>query len=423
MRRSLYRRRNWRSGKLEKRWTIAYQLADGRVATERAFTDKAASEQLLAQREREVARREVGMADPHDAAKGRPVLEHLADYLASRRAAGVQADTITRTDSRLRAAFAGMQSRTLGDVTVDAAARYVDGLVLARNLSLTTRNHLVASLRAFGAWLAEREILPANPLKGLSVERVTDADRTEVRRVLTAGELRRLVEAAPAGRRRLYLFAAYTGFRRGEDKATTWSDLNIDGELPTVRIRGANAKSGASVEIPIPPWLALELRQHRAERSMRAGGALSPTDPVFDVPAGIVRQLRQDAARAGLGTIKKEIHTTPTGNRWVSVEWVDPTGPEVTLVLHSLRAFYATTLFEQGTPAHEVQRLCRHQSIATTLRHYTAWRASRLRSAVDALPNPLVAVPVAVDPVPTEAVPVPSWPTSRSAQGGQSLAE
>lgn len=58
---SLFRRN--RNGKPEERWSISYRVAGQRV-TERAYTDKRASEQLLAQRLREAARGEVAEAAP-----------------------------------------------------------------------------------------------------------------------------------------------------------------------------------------------------------------------------------------------------------------------------------------------------------------------------------------------------------------------
>lgn len=54
---SLFRRKR-PDGKPEERWTISYRVA-GRRVTERAYIDKRASEQLLAQRQREAARGEV----------------------------------------------------------------------------------------------------------------------------------------------------------------------------------------------------------------------------------------------------------------------------------------------------------------------------------------------------------------------------
>lgn len=425
MRSSIYKRtvqKGPRKGKPERRWTIGYQLADGSMRYERAYTDKQASEQLLAQREREVARGEVGLSSPFDEAKAKPIAEHRDAYLKAL-ALECTATWVARVGSRLRRAFEAMKVRTLAGITMETVTGHLVDEATARGWSTSTRNHATATLKAFCAWCVTTRRLQENPLQKLELARVTDRDRTEVSRVLTLKDLQKLLAAAPPSRRLLYAFTAYTGFRRNEDKATTWSDVHVDGEHPFVRIRGANAKNGGTVDVPVPPWLAAELRKHRAEATLRAGGSLKPTAPVFHVPAAIVKQLRQDAARAGLGTTKKEIHTTPNGNRWSSVEWVDPSGPEVTLKLHGLRAYFVTALFESGTPPHEVQRLARHANIATTLRHYTAWRQARMRAAVDSLPSPLVAAPVSVAGIPSPSPDGRSWPSDRPSEGGQSLAE
>jgi integrase len=429
MRRTIYKRTarsGKRKGKPEPKWTIGYQLADGTMAYERAFTDKQASEQLLAQREREVARGVVGLSTPFDEAKAKPIAEHLDAYVKSLRL-DCTPKWAARVESRLRRAVEAMRLRTLAGITMEATSAYVVDAATANGWSTATRNHVVATLRAFAEWCVTTKRLEFNPLRELVQSKVTDADRTETSRVLTLEELQQLCAVAPPSRRLLYLFTAYTGFRRGEDRATTWADVFVDSVQPFVRIRGANAKNGGTVDVPVPGWLADELRRHRAAVTLRAGGKLDPSKPVFHVPAAIVKQLRQDAARAKLGTITKQIHRTPNGNRWTSVEWNDPAGPEVTLKLHGLRAYFVTALFEAGTPPHEVQRLARHANIATTLRHYTAFRQQRMRAAVDALPSPLVAVPVSV-PAPVAGIPSSSpdgrpWPAERSPKGGQSLAE
>lgn len=421
MKRTIYRRKNSRTGKKERRWTIGYELSNGKMRYERAYTDKQASEQLLAQREREVARQVVGLTDPYEKHRKTPISHVLDEYLRDMQAKRVTSEHIRRTRSRLERAFEEIPARTIADLTMDLASKWVNDRVLEQGLALATRNHLVATLRAFGAWLVEHDKAAKNPLQKLRLLKLTDADRKQRSRVLTADELRRLAEAAPAARRILYLFAAYTGFRRGEDRATTWADLSIDGARPTVTIRGQHAKSGETVTIAIPTWLAGELRKWRAEEAIRSGGELAPSRHVFRVPDKIVMRLRMDAARAGLGIAKKTIHTTKAGNKWPSVEWIDPAGPDVTLKLHGLRAFYATTLFEAGIPLHDVQRLCRHSSITTTQRHYTAWRDSRMHAAVDSLPNP-VSVPASVDGIPLESGGVRSSHPNPRARGGRNLA-
>ena len=429
MRRTIYKRTSRsgkRKGKPEAKWTIGYELADGSMAYERAFTDKQASEQLLAQREREVARGVVGLSTPFDEAKAKPIAEHVDAYVKSLRIECTP-KWAARVEARLRRAVEAMRLRTLAGLTMEPVSAYLVEASTSGGWSKATRNHVSASLKAFASWCVETERLPANPLRNLVQSKVTDGDRTETSRVLTLEELQRLCAVAPPSRRLLYLFTSYTGFRRNEDRATTWADVQIDSVHPFVRIRGANAKNGGTVDVPIPTWLADELRRHRAESTLKAGGNLKPSSLVFHVPAAIVKQLRQDAAKAKLGTTKKVIHTTPNGNRWTSVEWIDPAGPEVTLKLHGLRAYFVTALFEAGTPPHEVQRLARHANIATTLRHYTAWRQSRMRAAVDSLPSPLVAVPVSV-PAAATGIPASStdgrpWPADRPSKGGQDLAE
>lgn len=421
---SLYKRKDWRTGKPQAKWTIAYWV-DGKRRTEVAYRDKEASRQKLAQLERKAARQEVGLVELDDAAGRSPIAGFLESYLRHMRGVGITEEHVTRTERRLSLAFEAMGAKTLGGLAAGAASEWIAGRVESEGLALATRNHLVTTLHAFGEWLAvEREVLQVNPFGKLKVRTVEDSHRTRRPRFLTTDELRRLVEAAPPERALLYLFAAFTGFRRGEDKSVTWADLSIDGGKPTVTVRGKNAKNGKTVTIDIPEWLASQLRELRARLRLQLGHNPQPESHVFRVGAAIVKQLRQDAAKAGLGTAKKVRHVTPNGNVWHSVEWSDPSGPDVQLCFHGLRAFFCTRLFETGTPAYEVQKLARHASIQTTLKHYTGFSDPRLREAVDLLPNPFesVAAQVTATCRPSGAAAVPSSPSGRRDQGGQSVA-
>ena len=63
-----------------KKWYIKYRDADGKVRCVPGYTDKAATQQLAAELEREAAQRTSGVIDRFSEQRKRPIAEHLADY-------------------------------------------------------------------------------------------------------------------------------------------------------------------------------------------------------------------------------------------------------------------------------------------------------------------------------------------------------
>jgi integrase len=376
---SLFRRR--RAGELEDRWSISYHV-NGRRVTERAYTDRTASEQLLSNRLRDAARDEVGLGDPFRAHRGRPIGEHVVDFVAaigSRNRTGKHLETMR---ARVTSALAAMGVRTLPDLELGRAEVFLGGL-LEQKAAPKTRDHYASTLRQFGAWLVDTERWGRNPFQRL--RRVSKpADAVVERQALTAQQLQRLMTAAerrpvenyreahPEARQELcqqmgrrgrwravlYLFAATTGLRRAECAALRWADLQL-GENPMVTPRASTTKSRRLEPLPLVGALASRLRRYRRERGQAIGkkqaGAM---DPVFEVPRWITEQIRKDASHAGL------LHVDEHGRR---------------LDFHSLRATAATMMARSGVPLQLARRLMRHSSPAMTARHYEKLVAEDLR--------------------------------------------
>ena len=82
-------------------WTIQYRDAAGRIKRVKGFKDKGATKQLAAKLERNLARGEAGLIDPHREQKARPLSEHLTDWIADRSAAGRSADYLDKCQKRI----------------------------------------------------------------------------------------------------------------------------------------------------------------------------------------------------------------------------------------------------------------------------------------------------------------------------------
>lgn len=393
---SLYRRT--RDGQPESVWTISYR-ANGRRYTERAYSDKAASEALLSQRIRDAARDAVGIGDPYRRHRGRPLAQHLEDYLAgiAGRARSRKHSGLVR--SRLLRAFEGMGAVGLADLDLAAAERWLAEL-LEDGVAVKTRDHYAWALRGFGAWLLDTERVPRNPFHRLHAV-ATPADSTRERLALTAEQVRQLAEAAEVrpvaayrknhpqtlpetlerlrrqGRHRglLYLFSALTGLRRAECAGIRWCDLELSGAAGAwVTPRAATTKAKRREPLPLDPILAGLLEAWRRDLAVTGGRLPASSAPVFAVPKNLTEQLRKDAEYAGIPLEDEDGRT---------------------LDFHALRATCATLMARAGVPLQLARRLIRHTDVKLTARHYEKLAREDLRAGSQQLADSFWRGPVA----------------------------
>lgn len=107
----------------------------------------------------------------------------------------------------------------------------------------------MAAFKQFCTWLELDGRVPRkkNPVEHLSAIN-SDTDIRWERRVMTAEEFTRLVEAANSGpdiqcvsgpdRAMLYILAAWTGYRRGELASLTLRSFNFDSD-PAVQVKAS----------------------------------------------------------------------------------------------------------------------------------------------------------------------------------------
>jgi integrase len=224
--------------------------------------DKGASQKLLNKLLTDATMRAHGVGDPYEEHRGRPLVDHLADFRAALAAKGDHPRHVKLTVANVRAMLDGtgavwladldcgkasewlttlradrqaMQlpagqdlfrlaevARLLGVKSVSVtkairrhgleaigagpARRYpratVEALIerTARGASPETVNHYVRSLRAFGRWLARSRRWASNPFDTLDLLS-TATDRRRDRRELTADELRQVLAVTRASER------------------------------------------------------------------------------------------------------------------------------------------------------------------------------------------------------------------------------
>jgi len=291
----------------------------------------------------------------------RPLRDHVRDYFDAFNTTPRTSNARDVKRHSLRSLFEGVSNVVgrkplLCDLTPDVVRR---AMKRAHDAGLSPRscNTIRKEAVALANWLTREEKADLAGF-GKRIDRFDESlDRRRERRTLTDGELVRLFEVADGhGRRLWYALAYYAGLRRGELCRVTWGDVDLSSGV--LRIR--NRKAGRLDEIPMHPDLAVQLEAARPLLAPAAG-----TKPIFEKPVSKGARLA-DFAAAGIPTIDAD-------GRFAD--------------LHALRATLCTTLLRRGTPPTVVQRIMRHSSIATTLKHYAKLGLVDAAAALASVPS------------------------------------
>jgi integrase len=187
----------------------------------------------------------------------------------------------------------------------------------------------------------------------------------------------------------LYLLAVTSGAREDELSALTWTDVDLEAEIPVLRISKSVDRVDGKLVITKPKTrhgtrvIPLHSRAVPALKAFKAGGWVRfvgrharPTDPVFPGAEGCMRmlsgaaaQLRKDLLRAGCP---------------------DKFGGGFNITFHALRASFATWLFEGGVDEGIRKRLMGHAPAGVTMKSYTSQALGILRKAIETIKLDLV---------------------------------
>jgi len=389
---SVYRRKKAKRGSL---YYIKYRDHTGKWVHEAAYTDKQASAQLLAKRERMVARQEQGLEDPFKEHRRMPLSEHVDDFETHLKARGCTHRYVRSTKGRLLKALAGMGATFPDDMSGHKAERFVlslrDGTEKKAGLSAKGSNNYVANLKQFGNWGVERGRWATNPFKGLKKLNV-EADRRRVRRALTVPELRRVIETARVrgvakyrenhghiapdlesklvrlGEERavIYEVAALTGLRLNELTTLEWRHVDFDKAPATITIAAEYSKSRRVDTILLHEAVSDQLMDWRHRRIEELGHSPSPKDRVFNIAQRLTAQFKKDCKFAG-------------------VPLEDGAGRVVDF--HSLRHTFAQLLVKQNVHPRTAQTMLRHRDIRTTMKVYVRDDQTAQKQALASLPS------------------------------------
>jgi integrase len=222
-------------------------------------------------------------------------------------------------------------------------------------LSDATVRRIVSPIRACLSTAKREGLIRHNPADGavLPVREQIVEDTPETARALTRAQLATFLDLVPKKHRLMFRLMAATGVRWSEFAALRWSDLQLDGSAPHLRVRRAivrgivkppKSKHGRR-DVPLSSCLVDELRQARKETEWAEDDSL-----VF--PASNGQPLRQENVRRRI--------LQPAAEE-ADVSWIG---------FHAFRHTAASLLFERGANAVQVQRWLGHHSPAFTLSTY-----------------------------------------------------
>jgi integrase/recombinase XerD len=345
---------NSRTGKREQRltrkWYIEYRDERGCMHRVPGFRDKIATQRKAVELEHAVIRIERGQKPLPRINEDRPLAERLEEYVAHLTAKGDAEVHVKKTRRLIEILLAGVRA----EYGEDLHRGRVENWLTARRstVNATTNNHYARAVKGFTRWLLAEDYLPSDPFTGLRLVN-PDTDRRRVRRALSADEFARLLAATErAGkyegltgpdRAMLYKVAGYTGLRRAELFSLTAASFALDAAPPTVTVDAKDSKRRRRDILPVPEWLAAELRPWLTRR---ASGRLWPAAERLRTAA----MLAEDLGLAGLLAIDAEGRVFD---------------------FHALRGQFVTSLARAGVPLAAAQKLARHSTPTLTAKAYT----------------------------------------------------
>ena len=296
---------------------------------------------------------------------GKPLSEHVRDYLDGLRADKRKANHIGQAEMILNRIIDGCGFRYYNDIDGHKVKIFLAEGRSAEGYGERTYNCYLMTIKSFCNWMVENERENKNPLKRQKTIKQTVFRK--VRRAMTQDEKERLLTATQqqpsrynmSGYERYlaYVMALNSGLRYSEIKSLKVSSFNFYAK--SVMVKSTNTKDKEIAEIPLSSLTAKLMQDFLSNKT--------PQVKAFNLPhkANASKMIKADLEQAGI-----EFNTD-----------------EGDVDFHSLRHTFCTNLVASGTPIHDAQQLMRHKDVQTTMKFYTHVKRESLVSAIDRLDN------------------------------------
>jgi integrase len=210
-------------------------------------------------------------------------------------------------------------------------------------------------------------LIDSNPSQRATLPRYDrdDGDPANERHMWTPEQLRTFLEHTKDHRfGDLWFVAAFTGLRRGELLGLRWTDLELDGEAPLLRVRRSLSVIGGHPRLK-------ETKTRRPRTLHLDERTVAVFRRRFDLEAEHL------AERGPTGCRRRGLVFTDRNGRHLAPETVSQdfrrtvvAAPVPTLRLHDLRHLHATLLLQAGVPVKVVSERLGHRSTQVTLEIY-----------------------------------------------------
>lgn len=250
--------------------------------------------------------------------------------------------------------YESIYRKHLGPALAHIPLDHIDGTTIARfvlaesagNLSLKRLSNILVPLRACLRWHHRLGAIERDPSAWFEPA----APAADERIILTPLQVETLIAEHPVHYRPFVEFAAYVGLRAGEQRALTWSDIDLDGATVSVNktyyrdTLQPSTKTGHDRTVPMPPHIVTMMRSWQCECPQSSQGLVFPssTGGVMDLDVYRSRVFRPAVKRAGL--------------------------PE-TLRIHDLRHTAASLYLQSGATVREVMEIFGWRQMQTALRY------------------------------------------------------
>jgi integrase len=379
-------------------WGVDYRLASGRRIRELISPDKKQAEQVLAQRWADVVSGRHGLPVPRShtlrvearewlrvhgpmvAPRTRESYDmvircHLDPFFGDTPLGALTTPAIL--DYRAARLEEAERLRKIREAELERRLKRRPGprIPLPRPLSPTSINYQVTVLSAILKAAVAAGRIPRNPAQGIK-KLPTGHNREDHMQALDPAQVRAFLDAASDELRPFFTTAAMTGLRLGELLALRWDDVDLDGQVITVRrsrrrIRGADgyefqdgqpkSKKSRRVEVSRDVIAVLRMLPSR----FQGGRVFERNGKPYDANNLVKRDFTRALRRAGLRRIR----------------------------FHDLRHTYAALLIAAGAHPKYIQAQLGHASITTTLNTYGHLLPKEFRGETDRLSRLVFGVP------------------------------
>lgn len=379
-----------------KKWWGQFKDATGQLKRVPLAIDKSAAQAMLNQLVQRVERLKAGLVDPTEEQRKRILTDHLKEFDRYLRNKGVSQRQVVESLAKLRRLVASRKWPRIGDITASGVLEFL-GQLRRDGLSAQTYNNYLTVIKQFTRWLVRDRRTPIDPLLHLSRINVRADRRTlspdEFARLIDAAHNGKMVESIPGPDRAImYVFAAWTGFRKGEIGSLTLRSLQLDNDPSTATVAACYSKRRREDTQVLHPEVAQQMKAWLSTK--RRIGTDQPLFPISGrVPGGMQRKTNKMIERDLMAARDKWLDEAKEDDEELKKRLKSDflcfcNHDGLFADFHSLRHGFVTSLAKAGVLPKMAQTLARHSDVRLTLGVYTHVELHDRSAAIESLPAP-----------------------------------